>query len=182
MKSNKEKIKKSFELDIIRLVVMYHGRMEYIPSVIKLNHKVKEIINIVSRVDGIENGCIGAIGYLEREYKEDAKNYKKNNSNLDMKKVSSEVLKFYLEGKKFDKVKYCKTYADYVLFAATLVITALKGEDRKIAIEALNLECFKYKNVLEGYKELFRKMIEPDLVNKCIECLEGFYQNKNWKC
>ena len=174
-------IKISPELDIIRSSIMYHGRMEYMPYLTELSNDVKEIVDIVSRIDGIENGCIGAIGYLERECKEDAKNYKKNNSNLDMKKVSPEVLEFYLKGKKFDKMKYCKTYADYVLFANILAITALRGEDRNIAKEALDLECFGYKNALEGYKDLFNKMIEPDLVDKCIECFEGFYHNPNWK-
>lgn len=168
----KGEIQKSPELDIIRLAIMYHGRMQYIPYLAELNNDAKEIIDIVTRADEIENGCIGALGYLERESKEDAKNYRKNNLNLDMKKVSSNVLNFYLEDKKFDKIKYCKTYADYVLFANILVTSSLKGKDKNIAIEALNLKCFKYKNAIEGYKDLFRKMIEPDLVDKCIETFE----------
>ena len=146
------------------------------PYLTDLNNDVKEIIDIVSRIDGLENGCIGAIGYLERECEEDAKNYKKNNPDLDMKKVSPKVLEFYLKGEKFDKMKYCKTYADYVLFANILAITALRGKDRDIAKEALNLECFGYKTALDGYKDLFNKMIEPDLVDKCIKCFEKFYE------
>lgn len=171
---------KSYELDVIRLVVMYHGMDKYIPLITNLDSNTQKIIDIVSRVDGIENGCIGALGYLERECKEDAKNYKKNNPTLDMKKVSKDVFNFYLNGEKFDKIKYCKTYADYILFASTLAITALK-KDRKVAKEALELKCFQYNNAIEGYKDLFEKMIEPDLVNECINCLEGFYQNPNWR-
>ena len=173
-------LKISPELDIIRSSIMYHGRMEYMPYLTELSNDVIEIVDIVSRIDGIENGCIGAIGYLERECREDAKNYKKNNPKLDMKQVSPEVLEFYLKGKKFDKMKYCKTYADYVLFANSLAITALRGKDRNIAKEAIDLECFGYKNAIEGYKDLFIKMIEPDLVDKCIECFEGFYKNSNF--
>lgn len=169
------------ELDIIRSAAMFHGRMEYMPYLSKLGKDIKEMVDIVGRVDGIENGCIGAIGYLERECNEDAKNYKKNNPSLDMKKVSPYVLECYLKGEKFDKVKYCKTYADYVLFANVLAITALKGKDRNIALEALNLSCFGYENAIEGYKDIFKKMIDPDLVNICIDCLEGFYQNPQWK-
>ena len=172
----KGEIKISPELDIIRSSIMYHGRIEYMPYLTDLNNDVKEIIDIVSRIDGLENGCIGAIGYLERECEEDAKNYKKNNPDLDMKKVSPKVLEFYLKGEKFDKMKYCKTYADYVLFANILAITALRGKDRDIAKEALNLECFGYKTALDGYKDLFNKMIEPDLVDKCIKCFEKFYE------
>ena len=172
----KGEIKISPELDIIMSSIMYHGRIEYMPYLTDLNNDVKEIIDIVSRIDGLENGCIGAIGYLERECEEDAKNYKKNNPDLDMKKVSPKVLEFYLKGEKFDKMKYCKTYADYVLFANILAITALRGKDRDIAKEALNLECFGYKTALDGYKDLFNKMIEPDLVDKCIKCFEKFYE------
>lgn len=174
-------LKISPELDIIRSSIMYHGRIEYMPYLTELRDDVKEIEDIVSRVDGIENGCIGAIGYLERECKDDAKNYKKNNPNLDMKQVSPEVLKFYLKGKKFDKMKYCKTYADYVLFANILAINSLRGKDREIAKESLNLECFGYPNAIKGYKDIFKRMIDPNLVDKCIECFEGFYNNPNWK-
>lgn len=174
-------IKISPELDVIKSSIKYHGRIEYMTDLTELDEYAKEIVDIVSRVDGIENGCIGAIGYLERECKEDVKNYKQNNQELDMKSVSPEVLNFYLKGEKFDKMKYCKTYADYVLFANILAITALRGKDRNIAKEALNLECFEYKNAIDGYKELFKKMIDPKLVDKCIKCLEGFYQNPNWK-
>ena len=101
----KGKIKITPELDIIRSAIMFHGRIDYMPYLAELNAEIKEIVDIVSRVDGIENGCIGAIGYLERECKEDAKNYKKNNPDLDMKQVSPKVLKFYLKGEKFDKIK-----------------------------------------------------------------------------
>lgn len=172
---SKGEIKISPELDIIRSAIMFHGRIDYMPYLAELNAEIKEIVDIVSRADGIENGCIGAIGYLERECKEDAKNYKKNNPDLDMKQVSPKVLKFYLKGEKFDKIKYCNTYADYVLFASILAIEALRGEDRIIAKEAMDLECFGYKNAIEGYKDLFKKMIDPNLVDICIECLEGFY-------
>lgn len=171
----KGEIKISPELNIIRSSIMFHGRMEYMPYLTELEDELREIVDIVSRVDAIENGCIGAIGYLERECKEDAKNYKKNNPNLNMKQVSPEVLKFYLKGEKFDKIKYCKTYADYVLFANILAINALRGKDRNIAREALNLECFGYPNAIEGYKDLFKKMLDPNLVDKCIEYFEGVY-------
>ncbi len=45
-------------------------------------------------------------------------------------------------------MKYCKTYADYVLFVNILAITALREKDRNIAKEALDFECFErfYKN------------------------------------
>ena len=177
----KGEIKITPELDIIRSSIMFHGRIDYMPYLAELGVEVREIVDIVSRVDGIENGCIGAIGYLERECKEDAKNYKKNNPDLDMKQVSPQVLKFYLKGEKFDKIKYCKTYADYVLFASILAIEALRGKDRTIAKEAMDLECFGYQNAIEGYKDLFKKMIDSNLVDICIECLEGFYKEPNWK-
>lgn len=177
----KGEIDVSPELDAIRTTIMFHGRTKFMHYQLKISEQAKELVEIVGRVDEIENGCIGALGYLEREAKEDAKSYIKNNPNLDMKQVSPEVLSFYMKGEKFDKLKYCKTYADYVLFANILAITALRGKDREVAKEAMSLECFGYKNAMEGYEDIFKKLIDPKLVNQCVDCMRGFYENPNWK-
>ena len=80
------------------------------------------IIELSSIIDAIDNGCIGATYYIEREIENDEKHYKVNNSNLNMKIVSEEVLNFYLNNVKFNKFKYCKTYADYLLYAIILLL------------------------------------------------------------
>ncbi len=175
------KLNISNELNAIRQVVQYHGRQKFIPYKPELSDGVEDLIDIVSRVDEIENGCIGATGYLEREAQEDAKGYKKENPKLDMTKVSPEVWKFFSKGEKFDKLKYCKTYADYTLFASVLAIQALKGQDRDIAKAAMELKANGYESALEGYKDIFSKLVQPEYSKKAFEVLDGFYKNKDFK-
>lgn len=171
----------SKELNAIRQVIQYHGRQVYIPYKPELAKGVMELIDVVSRVDGIENGCIGATGYLIREAETDAKGYRKNNPDLDMKSISPEVWDFYSKGQKFDKLKYCKTYADYTLFAAILAIEALKGKDREVAKIAMNIEANGYKSALAGYGDIFSKLVAPEYADKAFEVLNGYYQNKDYE-
>lgn len=88
-----------------------------------------------------------------------------------MKNVSTEVLNFYLNVQSFDKLKYCKTYADYILFAASLAIKSLKGEDSVIAKKIMSQQCGQYKNALEGYKDLFYKFIKSPFNYQCYNFL-----------
>lgn len=169
------------ELDLIRAVIKYHGRERFLPFVEQIPEDAKKIINIVGRVDGIENGCIGAIGYLEREARDDVKGYKANNPDMDMKKVSPEVFEFFKKGQKFDKMKYCKTYADYTLFAAVLAIEALRGQDRNIAKAAMNISSHGYKNTLEGYNAIFDSLVGEEHKENCKKILAGFYNNKDYE-
>lgn len=169
----------SEELNAIRQVVQYHGRQKFIPYKPELSDEVSELIDIVSRVDEIENGCIGATGYLLREAEEDAKGYKKENPELDMSKVSPEVWGFFSKGEKFDKMKYCKTYADYALFASVLAIQALKGKDREIAKAAMDLKCNGYESALEGYKNIFSKLIQLEYHKEAFAILSSFYNKQH---
>ena len=85
-------------------------------------------------------------------------------------------------------MKFCKTYADYTLFAAVLAIISLKGKDRALAKYALELPCKgsyiegqerkEYASALEGYKDIFLRLIEPEKAMKAYEILEGFYKEK----
>ena len=170
----------SDELNAIRQVVQYHGRQNFIPYKPELAEGVNELIDIISRVDEIENGCIGATGYLLREAEEDSKGYKKDNPDLDMKKVSPEVWQFFVKGEKFDKIKYCKTYADYTLFASLLAIQALKGKDREIAKAAMDLKCNGYESALDGYRDIFSKLIQPEYNKEAFAILSSFY-NKQYE-
>ena len=170
----------SKELNAIRQVVQYHGRQAYIPYKPELAEGVIGLIDVISRVDGIENGCIGATGYLVREAETDAKGYRENNPDLDMKSVSPEVWEFYSKGQKFDKLKYCKTYADYTLFAAILAIEALKGKDRDVARIAMDIEANGYESALAGYKDIFSKLVAPEYADKAFEVLNGYYQSKDY--
>ena len=170
----------SEELNTIRQVIQYGGRQKFIPyNPSEISEEVNTIIDIISRVDEIENGCMGATGYLVREAQEDVKGYRKNNPNLDMKKVSPEVWEFFIRGEKFDKMKYCKTYADYTLFACVLAIQALKGKDRKIAKATMELKCNGYDSALEGYKDIFSKLVQPEYSEHAYNVLQKFYNRKD---
>lgn len=180
----------SYELQIIKKVVLLHGKIEYLKNEVELTSEEKNVINIVTRLDMLENGCIGAVSYLEREVYEDAKNYIKNNQSKNQFEVSPIVWEYYLKGQKFDKIKHCKTYADYILYAAVLAIENLKSENREIAIAVMNLECYgskienkrrqRYINALEGYHDIFSKLIEKEKSEEAYKILKGYFENKNF--
>lgn len=174
---HKNNIEPSKELDMIKAVIMYHGGTKYISNNEKLDNESLELVEMSSRIDALDNGCRGVFLYIEDECLKDSKNYKKNNPNLDMKSVSNDVLNMFLDGKSFDKIKYCKTYADYILFAASLAIKSLTGPDKIIAKKIMNQKCGKYENALEGYEDLFKKFIDPNLFDICIECVYNFYNS-----
>lgn len=176
----KGELKISDELNHIRQVIQFHGREKYIPYKLDLSEETKRLVDIIGRIDEIENGCIGATGYLLREAEEDAKGYRKSNPHLDMKSVTPEVWQFFTEGKKFDKMQYCKTYADYTLFAGILAVQGLKGNDRNIAKAAMNLKCNGYESALEGYKDIFSKLVEPQYSQEAFKILEGFYNDREY--
>lgn len=170
-------IEQSDELDVIRYVVQFHGREKFLPYPVYIPDDVKEVVSAMSRIDDIENGCIGAVGYLGREADEDAKGYKKDNPDLDQKSVSKEVMGFFAKGEKFDKMKYCHTYAEYTLFAAVLAIARLKSADRDLAKMALELPGKNDETALEGYKRVFKELISPDIADKCYDILLEYYEN-----
>lgn len=166
----------SVELDIIRQSIMYHGRMQFIPfQKNPITREAMEITEIVSEVDDLDNGCIGVLGYIEGEILNDSKDYKKNNPDLDMKSISPRVFEFFSKGQKFNKMTECHTYADYLLFAAVLAIQSLKGKHRELAAKLMKSPCFGYKNAMEGYRELFRKYLDPKLALEAYDIFYGFY-------
>ena len=171
-----KKLEPSFELDVIRQSVMYHGRMQFIPfKKMPMDPEILETTEIISRSDDLDNGCVGALGYLEREVLTDAKGYKEKNPDLDMTMVSPSVIEHYRKGEKFDKLKECKTYADYILFATVLAIQSLKGKDHEVAKKLMAIECYGYDNALEGYKDLFNKYVEPAYAKEAYDILLNFY-------
>ena len=170
-------LEESVELNLIIQVITLHFGIEYIPSNAKLEDRTLKIVDMAAKIDALDNGCVGALTYIENEILNDSKNYLKNNPNLDMKKVSPYVLKKYLNGESFDKIKYCKTYAEYVLFATSLAIKSLKSPLRKIAKEVMSKEVGEYNNSLEGYEYLINTYVDGKISEKCIKVLENYYNN-----
>ena len=172
----KKLLKPSQELDTIRQAAMYHGRMQFIPFIESpITQEAAEITTVISIVDDLDNGCLAALGYIEKEIVTDFKSYAANHPDLDMKSVTPRVYEFYSKGEKFNKLTECKTNADYLLFAAVLAIQSLKGEHKKLAAYLMSQPCFGYESALAGYKDLFTKFIDPALAMKAYEILENYY-------
>lgn len=159
-------ISSSKELNIIKYVIRYHIGIKYIPrdELVNINEETLNLIKYSSIVDAIDNGCIGATYYIEREILNDEKHYKKNNPDLDMKNVSNDVLSYYLNNEKFDKYKYCKTYADYLLFAILLLIESLKSIDNTDKV----IQIIEKEDSINKYIKLINKYIKEPISERCI--------------
>ena len=162
---------------LIIATILYHGRLALLPSGFVTDEE-RKYIEIVSTVDNLENGCLGAVGYLDREVETDAKGYGKVDQNL----VSPDVLEFYKNIEKFDKMKYCKTYADYTLFAIVLALIQLKGEYKDIASAAMSRPVtdsfgIAHANAIDGYKAIIDRRIEPQYRNVCFNVLLEAFSN-----
>lgn len=175
IKSNE--LSSSPELDAIRLVIQFHGKESLIPFSSSITPEAIELVRKVSMIDNIENSCIGALGYLQRERDEDAKGYKKSNPDLDMKEVSPEVLFKFLNGESFDKIIYCHTYADYALFAASLLIRCLRSEDHEFCKAILAKPCHSYSDAINGYYEVLKDMIDNKYLDACMSTITKYYNH-----
>lgn len=172
---------KSRELDIIMPVVRYQDLMEFTDEWKQYDEETIEVIKIVTKIDRTENSCISALNYLEREISEDAKGYRKNNPNMDMKSVSPNVFEFYKNGQFFDKNVHCYTYADYILFAAGLSIAILKSNDHLLAKRCMSKKDENGQNIVDKYSILYNKYIDRNYSEKCIKILKGFYNDQHYK-
>lgn len=167
-------IPSSNELDIIKNVIKYHMGVNYIPKedLVNINKETLKLIELASIIDAIDNGCVGATYYIEREIINDEKHYKEQNPNLDMKDVSDDVLYYYLNNIKFDKFKYCNTYADYLLYAIILLIESLQNiKNTNIVIQIIEKE-----NSINKYIKLINKYVNKPISEKCILHLKQIYK------
>ena len=143
-------------------VCQYHGR----PSLWTFaNEASLPYLQIVSAADSIENGCVSAPGYLEREKTEDSKGYIKRNPDLDQMSCSEEIICHLENGESFDKYALCDTYAGYFIFAGTLAAVACRkyGTVAKTAMEK--------SGSLEAYLRIYRLHLDRDLSNRACQAL-----------
>jgi len=137
---------------IFRNVLLYHERMSLLANDIS-----RPYVEIVSAVDNFENAC-SAVSYLLNEVENDVKGYKHDNPEMDQSTVSDFVFEHFSNGEVFDKIKYCNTYAEYVLYAATLVTSCIKRFGT-MAIDILKQPAYGYSSILEGYKVIFEAVL-----------------------
>lgn len=155
------------EIQILRACIYYHGRLHL--TGYSLDAETAKYVQVVSDADDIENGCIGAIGYLAREVETDAKGYRKDFPELD-RTIKPELFEFYRNGQWFNKIEYCKSYAEYILFAATLAMKSI-NKYGDIAKSAMKLPCYGYDSAVEGYIDLFQKYMSPTDANLASQIL-----------
>ena len=136
----------------IRNAVEFHGQVAVPEWVAAVD---MDIINSVSVIDSIVQG--GTAGRtLYRQQQTHAKSVEKGGfipkENQWSKKISPLVLKSFKEGKIFN-IEECRTYPDYFLYFAILVMRNLKSSNSQIVtaqIELLNQPAaeFVYLNAI----------------------------------
>ena len=147
----------------LRDVMAYHGSPNLCYDEYTLPY-----VELVNAVDEIENS-FSCVSYLLDEIAFDKKGYIKNNPKINQKSVSDFVFTSFKSGEKFDKMKYCNTYAEYVLFAATLFINSVNKYEFAKEI-ALN-EGYGYSSILEGFKDVFSKSLTNDMSQEAYDIL-----------
>lgn len=154
---------------LLRAVMMFHGRPNLIGE-FGVPNAAQRYIEIISDADDIENGCIGAVGYLLNECRTDAKGYNATHPE-HFGKIKPELWVFYENGQWFDKMKYCESYAEYVLFAATLAMKSIvKYGD--IAKNAMKKPSYTYPSAIKGYEDIFCKVMSPEDAAHAIKILK----------
>lgn len=155
-----------YGIDILRNVMLYHGRMELLTEI---SPEIALYVRLVTAADDFENAC-SCVSYLVKEVENDEKSYIKENPEVDQKVVSNYVFEHFRLGKKFDKMKYCHTYAEYVIFAATLATNCIKNYG-DIAKTALRQPGYGYSTILEGFKDVFNKTLTPTMAKEVYRIL-----------
>lgn len=132
---------------------LYHGNT----ALSSLAHEWSvPYLNIVRTADQIENGCIGALQYLEYEKKCDIKGYIAADPMRDQSDCNPALFQYLADGQVFSKAALCHTYAEYFIYAATLAIhTYLKYPE--ITTKYMNKH-----HTIERYIGIFQRNLKPD--------------------
>lgn len=157
------------EILLLQNVMMYHGRQHLAPQ---LTVEEKVYIDLVTAADDFENAT-SCVSYLIKEVENDEKGYSAANPEANQKEVTSDFIWYsYSTGRKFDKMQYCKTYADYILFAGTLA-TACITKYNEVAKTALMQPGYGYSSILEGFKVTFEKTLTAEDAERAYTVLSG---------
>lgn len=151
-------------ISIFRDCILYHGRPTLLAS-----EESRPYVDIITTADDFENAT-SAVSYLLKEVETDAKGYKHNNPSADQTVASDFVFEHFAKGEKFDKSVYCKTYADYILFAATLATNCIKRFD-KFAKAIMLQPGHGYPSILEGYRNIFNQTLKADTAERAYKVL-----------
>lgn len=153
-------------IQIFRDVMLYHGR-----PTLCFTEASKPYVNLITSADDLENAA-ACVSYLIREVETDAKGYKQDYPDMDQHNVSDFVFEHFASGEKFDKIKHCHTYAEYVLFAATLMTSCIKKYN--LVKELLQQPGYGYSSILEGYKHVFKCTLSSQMADKAFLVLAEY--------
>lgn len=154
-------------IEIMRDVMLYHGRMQ----LANLSDASRPYVEIISTADDFEN-ALSCVDYLLKEVENDEKGYIESNPQRDQTEVSDFVFEHFMAGEKFDKMKYCTTYGEYIIFAATLATNCIKRYP-DIAKIALLQKDENGKTILVRYKEVFEATLNPEMAEKAFAVLSS---------
>ena len=146
------------EIQLLRNAMLYHGRLKLAYGLSELSTKY---IELLTAADDFENAT-SCVSYLVREVENDEKGY---NANLgyNQRELSPEnaiyILDCFRSGEKFDKMKVCRTYADYIAFAGTLATSCIKkyGDIAKVALLQPG---YGFNTIMEGFKYTFEETLD----------------------
>lgn len=178
------------DVEYLLNMTRYHGKDT---SEAGLDEQNQKYVELITAVDRIQNSCLGALDYLEREKATDAKHFacelqmanpasSSEQIAAAMTKVSPEVWEHYTKGETFDKLKLCRTYADYFLFAITLGMNYL--QDDNPVVKDLAKKCYAVTNedgktVAELYQNILEKHVDPVYADQAVGVLNKFLENSN---
>lgn len=166
LKTQKD-FKEDTSVKIFKDVILYHG----ITDLDKISPESRKYVEIVGAADHFENAC-SCVSYLVKEVETDAKGYIYEHPDADQTFVSDFVFQHFKDGEIFDKRTYCTTYAEYVLYAATLATSSIKKYG-DIAKKALLQPGYGYETILLGFKDVFGKTLSEKKARTAFEILSS---------
>lgn len=137
---------------ILRNVMLYHGKIDYV-DIRQILPASIPYVRAITAVDELENST-SCVSYLKREYDNDEKSLSYEH------RISPEVRRWYANGEKFNKLKYCTTYDEYILFAGMLAINALK-QYGEVSQTLFKKPAFGYDSISMGFHEVFHELLLP---------------------
>lgn len=150
---------------ILKDVMQYHSKLEHTDRSTISTASIP-YIKAVEAADSLDNS-MSCVSYLKINYYGDEKGLSYEHH------ISDEVWNFYQSGTKFNKIKFCKTYDEYILFAGMLAIHSLKKYG-KLAQTLFKSPGFGYPSILEGFREIFSELLLEDDAERAYKIMSGY--------